>query len=242
MEAAPAHHAYQRHAVGLLSLLAVAAMVPTPTTAGAVTLNGITFSDELGGFELIGGSGSGSKEDPFIIVERIYQSKPAVLTIRGMATALALRKFSFHFSGFSLIKVVINATLDDWQNFGLALETPLGTASTYLDGLSFGQAIPKNRPITSDVFANTIVVDEPDDSVIFDNGSVPPGTKVLFKLLITDHSPREVFFLRQWREEHIAQAPRGRGLSEDGQGPDGVRVLELAAQDGILELAGEMRR
>ena len=53
MEAATAHRAFRRHAAGLLSLLAAAAMVPTPSNAGAITLNGITFSDELGGFELL---------------------------------------------------------------------------------------------------------------------------------------------------------------------------------------------
>src|SRR4051794_4577367 len=52
---------------------AVAALLAgsAPTSAEPVTLGGITFSDERGGFVIRGGRGSGTVEDPFVVVEEI---------------------------------------------------------------------------------------------------------------------------------------------------------------------------
>jgi hypothetical protein len=36
-----------------------------------ISVNGVTFSDELGGFVLERASGQGSMDDPFVVVERM---------------------------------------------------------------------------------------------------------------------------------------------------------------------------
>ena len=49
-------------------LIAVLLVPVEKTRAASLTVDGVTFSDELGGFVLEGVTGSGSMDDPFIIV------------------------------------------------------------------------------------------------------------------------------------------------------------------------------
>ena len=55
----------------------IAACGAIPMVAGLgvaqpMTTGGITFSDSGGGFTIVAVSGSGSSDDPFIVVEEIY--------------------------------------------------------------------------------------------------------------------------------------------------------------------------
>ena len=220
----------RRLSANALILMAVAA----PAGAEPVTLNGITFSDELGGFTIVAGSGSGAPDDPFVIVERITANQPAVLTIRGLTSSFGNPVRTNHYVGFALTKVVVNATGRAWRSFGVELETRLGEHSTYLDGLSFGQEPRAARTISADRYRNTEVIDEPSDGVRFTRGTVRPGEQVVIRLVVTDNTPRPVFYLAQLRPEPMAGALVPRRLAAAGDcalvpplppGQNGLEVL-----------------
>lgn len=207
--------------LGVAALL-VAALAAAPARPEPLTLNGITFSDELGGFVLLEGSGSGTPDDPFVIVERITSDAPAVLVIRGLSIAFGNPLGSNHFVGFALTKVVINATQRVWRSFALGLQPKLGEDSTYFDGLSFGQDDTTVRTLASDLYSDVVVIDEPLDGMRFRDGAVRPGEQAMFRFVITHNAPKSEFFLVQQREQHIVLGP-GRGapaapLVRDGPG------------------------
>ena len=58
--------------------------------AEPITLGGLTFSDELGGVRLERGWGSGSLDDPIVLVEEITGDGPAILIVRGMTIGTTL--------------------------------------------------------------------------------------------------------------------------------------------------------
>jgi len=188
------------------------AVAAAPAWGEPLTLNGITFSDELGGFALVDGWGGGSPDDPFVLLERITSDGPAVLVIRGLSTAFGNPLGSNHFVGFALTKVVVNGTQRVWRSFSLGLQASLGEDSTYYDGLSFGQDDSAVRTLASDLYGDVVVIDEPVDGMRFRDGQVGPGEQVMFRLMITDNAPKAEFYLVQQREQHIVLGP-GRGVA-----------------------------
>lgn len=182
--------------------------------AEPITLDGLTFSDELGGVRLEQGWGSGSLEDPIVLVEEITGDGPAILIIRGMTHRFGNRIRSHHEVGFALTKLVRNGTGEPWSLFNLELREFLDRASPFGDGLSFGQASDAGRPFRSDRFAETIETREPFDGVQFVDGLVEPGETVALSVVITDTTPRFDFYLLQKRDSPLAGAPR----SGDGAG------------------------
>jgi hypothetical protein len=176
--------------------------------AEPVTLNGITFSDELGGVVLRGGWGSGRLDDPFVLIEEITDARPAILAIRGLSTAFGNLIHSQHTTGFALTKIVRNRTNAAWPSFDLELREMLGAMSPYEDGLSFGQASRSGRPFVSTGYGAALETSEPFDAVSFSGGTVRPGETVVFTVVITDTTPRPVFYLLQKRESPIARAPK----------------------------------
>ena len=174
--------------------LAAWLMVPWPATAVAdpVTLNGITFSDEIGGF---------------VIVERVTDDAPAILVVRNFSAAFGNPTRTQHLAGFAITKVVINDTAKAWQSYELELQERLGEGSTYGDGLSFGQHPGSQRSFSSDRYGDLIATDEPMDGVVFRDGVVRPGQRVAFSFFITDNTPNAVFYLVQSRDQPLATAP-----------------------------------
>ena len=142
-----------------------------------MVLEGLTFSDELGGLTIVEARGSGSLEDPFVLVEEVTADGPAILVIRGMTHRFGNRIRSHHEIGFALIKVVRNRTDQPWSLFNLELREFLDHASPFGDGLSFGQATEAGRPFSSDRFAESLETREPFDGVQFYSGLVPPGER-----------------------------------------------------------------
>ena len=175
--------------------------------AEPITLNGITFSDEIGGFSLVDGWGSGTLADPFVIVERVSDDAPAILVVRDLSAAFGNPTRTQHLAGFAMTKVVINATDDAWQSYELELQESLGQDSTYGDGLSFGQNPTSARSFSSDLYRDTIAIDEPLDGVTFRQGVVRPGEQVAFSFFVTDNTPQSVFYLLQTREQPVVMAP-----------------------------------
>ena len=176
--------------------------------AEPVTLSGITFSDELGGFTILDGRGSGSRADPFVVVEQVVTDRPTVLVVRGLSESFGNPARTNHFAGFWLVKVVINGTDQSWTGYRMELEENLGQGSPRFDGLSFGQEFPiVNRMFTADRFSDMTVLDEPHDGIAFAGGLVPPGDRVAFDVVITHNAPKEEFYLVQRHEQSIAALP-----------------------------------
>src|SRR3546814_10390729 len=97
-----------RIAAGALLLLAHSLVAPA--AAKTITVEGVTFSDELGGFTLLGVTGRGLLEDPFVVIEEVTGPGEIVLVIRGLAPRFGNRIGSQHMVGFAMTKVAINRT------------------------------------------------------------------------------------------------------------------------------------
>jgi len=191
-----------------LALAAGAAAPGTVTRAEPVTLAGITFSDELGGFEILEGRGRGTPEDPFVVVERITGDGPVVLVVRGLSEGFGNPSGSNHFAGFVLTKVAVNATRTPWPAFRIELQEQLGTDSGYYDGLSFAQD-PRGarRGFGSDRFPRVSATDEPLDGLDFRGEAVGPGERVAMRFTVSDNTPRAEFYIVQRREGPVARLP-----------------------------------
>lgn len=189
----------------LLAMLAWAGSGPAPR-AETVTLAGITFSDELGGFEIESGSGNGSLADPFVLIERITSSRPAVLVIRGLDPGFGNRAGTAHQTGFVLRKTVVNATVAIWRSFQVELQQELGKDSTYDDGLSFAQGAGAARRFLADRFAAVRAVDEPLDALVFSDGAVAPAEQATLEFSVTHNYPVPEFYLVQRHDQPVALA------------------------------------
>ena len=185
-------------------VLAVEVSFGLPVLAEPVSLDGLTFSDELGGFDIVGASGSGSLEDPFVVVEDITADGPAILTIRGMSHRFGNRIRSHHEIGFALTKILRNRTQRPWSFFNLELREFLDHASPFGDGLSFGQASQAGRPFRSDRFTDTLDTTEPFDGVQFLGAEVGADETVVVNVVITDTTPRWEFYLLQSEDSPLA--------------------------------------
>jgi hypothetical protein len=219
-----------RGLAGLSLLFSVLASVPE-AGAGAFTREGLTFSDELGGFRLVQVGGTGSLEDPFVVMEEIDGQGPAILLITGLTADFGNRAGTQHLTGFAMVKVAVNAGRNPWREFRLELRESELHASPYGDGLSFAQAAI-GRPVASDVFRAVRAIDEPFDSLVFDDGKVEPGGTAEFRFLVTDESPVPRVLLVQEVEPPLAEHrppaafDRGRpalalrpGAAPDARGP-----------------------
>jgi hypothetical protein len=196
----------------LAGWLALAEVLAPAVQAEPLTLEGLTFSDELGGVEIMQGWGSGTLDDPFVLVEEITEDEPAILVVRGMSHRFGNRIRSHHEVGFALTKIVHNRTEQAWSQFDLELRELVDYPSPFGDGLSFGQASEVGRPFFADRFVDSIETREPYDSISFFDGSVEPGETVVVKVMITDTTPRYEFFLLQKRDSPLALTP---GLPAD---------------------------
>lgn len=194
--------------IAQLSCLMVAAALGflsgPPAGARPVTLEGLTFSDELGGVELVDGWGTGTLDDPFVLVEVITGTGPATLVVRGASWRFGNRIRSHHEIGFALTKIVHNQTEIPWPIFNLELRELQESASPFGDGLSFGQATEAGRPFTSDRFTTSDDVAEPYDGITFYGGLIRPGEQVTLSFVVTDTTPRWEFFLLQRRDSPLA--------------------------------------
>lgn len=183
------------------------AVLPQPLPAAPVTLEGITFSDEEGGFTILEGRGTGRPDDPFVIVEEIHDDqRPAILTIRGLGRNLGNRLGGSPVIGFTLVKMVRNGTPRTWTSFEMELREIKTRPSPYDDGLSFAQAQGAERIYRSDRFSAAFQTDEPLDAVSFTGGVVAPGETVTLQVTITDYSPNWQFYLLQRRQVPLADA------------------------------------
>ena len=63
--------------------MCLAFLVPGPALAETWSTAGLSFSDELGGARLLSASGTGTRDDPIVLIEEIVGAGPAVLVVRN---------------------------------------------------------------------------------------------------------------------------------------------------------------
>lgn len=187
-------------ALKLVAFMAVVAgCLLGPAQSGQISAGGFSFSDELGGFRLISVSGSGTTNEPFVIVEEIFDGLPAILVIRRQTGFSQLPSWKPG-AGSKLIyvrKIVRNLTNRVWTGFDLELRQILDKPSRYDDGLSFNQVTRKQSDVTSDRFAKHHRRFEPRDSIRFEQGQVDTGAQLTLRLPISDTTPVGKFYLMQ---------------------------------------------
>ncbi len=179
-----------------LLFLALGALAICPARAGEITVAGISFSDEEGGFALTSVSGAGTVEDPFVVVEEIFDPRQAVLVIRGMR-AFGNRVGGQQTAALALRKIVVNRTAEVWQNFQLELREVPTRHSPYEDGLSFGQNTELAEIFTLSSFPDLQRFDEPQDTLGFSGQTVAPGDSAHFQFVVSDTSPIGKVYLYQ---------------------------------------------
>jgi hypothetical protein len=174
------------------------------TAAAPVTLDKLTFDDRLGGVVLRDGWGTGTLEDPFVLVEDIIDDGPAVLTVTGFRMDFGNRIGTQHTTGFALTKIIRNMTERQWDSFELEVRELLSRSSPYEDGLSFAQDASRDIAMGSDRFTAVYKTDEPLDSLVFSGDTIRPGETVTVRMVITDYSPSWEFYLLQRRNAPVA--------------------------------------
>jgi len=205
---------------GLIAYVATASIsaLPVMTTiarATELTDQGLSFSDEKGGFRVVSVTGTGTRDDPITVTEDVTGPGDPVLIIRGFGAEFGERAGSFHATGFAMKKIIINHTGKTWRSYRVELREVETRQSNYGDGLSFGQndagaeAYAAGSP-----FPDVLRTYEPEDSVTFSGGLVPPGATAILSFVVTDMSPVHQFYLFQQPMEPIVErntpAPKTR--------------------------------
>jgi hypothetical protein len=182
-----------------------------PANAEPRVIGGLLFSDEAGGFVIVDGWGTGTLEDPIVVVEEVIEPMPITLIVRGFSPEWGNRLATSHPAGFALKKVVVNRTQYVWNSYDHELQLVRGTPSDIYDGLSFGQGSEAGRPFLSDSFGTGTMQDEPRDYVTFRDGEVAPGASATFQYVITATSGHDEFYIVQDPNRPLANlAPGGR--------------------------------
>ena len=196
----------------------VALGLAVPAHGGAMTIEGITFSEGSSNIRLLDVSGTGTLADPFVVLEEILAAGDAVLAVEVHEKDFGSRVSTVHSFGFALVKVVVNQTRETWNFFNIELEGTLGIGSDYYDGLSFGQKAQVNRPFTSDRFSGVEDIVEPRDVLRFGQGRVRPGERVSFRLAVTHTGRAPSFFLVQHMRRPLAARDTPLRLAQTGDG------------------------
>ena len=89
--------------------------------ATPVTVNGLTFSEQSGAFEITGGSGTGTLADPITITEMVTDFD-VIMSIEGLSSSFGNPANTGHSSGFYLEKIITNNTGETWNFYDLELQ------------------------------------------------------------------------------------------------------------------------
>lgn len=194
-----------RLVLGLAALAGQLLGVPAMSVAAPISHQGLVFSDELGGFDLVSVSGTGTLEDPITVVERVTGDRAIMLTIRNFGRDFGNRIGSQHVAAFAMRKIVINQTDRVWRNYQMELREVTTRHSPYGDGLSFGQNSYIGTHYTKSNFTNVQRFDEPEDTLGFSGAEIAPGGQAEFNFIISDMSPVSVFYLVQIPLQPLSQ-------------------------------------
>jgi hypothetical protein len=185
----------------LATLLVAAASV---AVADPITVEGLTFSDELGNFRLVSVTGKGTLEDPFVVKEEILGPNDPILVIKNFSHDFGNRVGTQHTAAFAVEKIVVNKTTKTWQGFQVELRELQNRPSTYEDGLSFGQASQLADDYVQSSMPSSQRLDEPEDSLGFGGADIPPGGTATFRFIISDMSPVYRFYLVQRPQQPLS--------------------------------------
>jgi hypothetical protein len=227
----PARHNSAMRAFSLVASV-VCGLLWAGTAFGVeITREGMSFSDEGGGFTLKSVTGHGSLDDPYIVTEDVFGPREAVLVIRGMKQA-GNRIGTHHIAGIAVTKIVVNRSKDIWQNYQMELREVPTRHSPYEDGLSFAQNTVIAGAFTASSFPDLQRYDEPQDTLGFSGKSVPPGDSAQFTFLITDMSPVEKIYLFQQPLQPVSEL-QNPGAIQQGAVPvePGKRPVRQKAND-----------
>ena len=183
--------------LGPAALLILLLGPPAAVSAAPITHQGLVFSDELGGFELVDVSGSGTLDDPITVVERVTGDRAITLTVRNFGRDFGNRIGSQHVAAFAMRKIVINDSSHIWRNYQMELREVTTRHSPYGDGLSFGQNSYIGLHYTKSNFPKVQRFDEPEDTLGFSGMEVTPGERAEFSFIVSDMSPVSVFYILQ---------------------------------------------
>ncbi len=184
----------------LVALFVALLAVHEASTAdgGVWRVGAYSFSDELGGFRILSAKGSGTKDDPVVLVQEFFSASPVTLVIRILGPIRPYANDPAVATGFlSLMVVARNASRLAWTEFEFELQEQLGTPSVYGDGLSFDQHRKESDNIRSLGFEEFQRAFEPYDRLLFTRGFVDPGAEASFGFLISDFTPKRTFYLVQ---------------------------------------------
>lgn len=158
-----------------------------------------SYSAEMGGFAIVGISGSGrTADDPVVLVQEFYSASPATLVIRAERPIRPLGFAGDFATGFIHMRIVtLNNSGLPWLEFEFELQEIRGRPSTFGDGLSFDQRRRASANISSDRYAQYSRDFEPYDRLLFHDGHTDPLETATFEFLISDFTPRWEFFLAQ---------------------------------------------
>jgi hypothetical protein len=180
-------------------LVGAAAICVLGSGAGAETwtTGGLSFSDEPGGARLLAASGTGSRDDPIVLIEEITGPGPAILEVRNDRTGDLDVSPAIGFLTLSVVKIVVNRGPWRWAGFDLELMTGPDQPSVYSDGLSFDQPRTFQRLAKADRFQQVVQEDEPFDRIRFDRGRVDPAEYLRVDFDLVDVNGTAVFYLVQ---------------------------------------------
>lgn len=192
-------------AMGLAALATLMLGVPAVARAAPIAHQGLVFSDELGGFNLVSVSGNGTLEDPIVVIEEVTGDRAIALTIRNFGRGFGNRIGSQHVAAFAMKKIVVNKTDRTWRNYQMELREVTTRHSPYSDGLSFGQNSFIGTAYTKSNFSSLQRFDEPEDTLGFSGAEILPGGQAEFSFIISDMSPVSVFYLMQVPLQPLSQ-------------------------------------
>lgn len=188
----------------LPALFAAACVSVSPAPAGDAAGGGTffagaySFSDEAGGFRILDVTGTGARDDPFVIVEEFFSSSPVTLTIRATLPLRPLDRSGVFANGDLHVRIeAVNGSGQAWIEFEFELQEVRDRPSLFGDGLSFDQRKEDTQTISSDSFARFSRDFEPYDRLLYRDGHVDPGASAGFSFFITDFTPRSEFYLVQ---------------------------------------------
>jgi hypothetical protein len=203
------HNRIKLAATSTVALLLQAEFCLTAESA-SLSVNGVTFSDRLGGLILEKVTGEGSMDDPFVLVERMTDSNGGTLSFH-VEPDFGNRVGSAHAIAFAVIKVIQNATELPCNSFELELQSKLGTPSDYGDGLPFRQGSNAGKPFSSDGFDQVILMDEPYYRIQFDHGKISIGAQVTLRFVLSESVPLAEAYLLQRPGKPVADGPSKAG-------------------------------
>jgi hypothetical protein len=211
----------------------VVALAPLCLVAGiaaaeTLTVGGMSFSDEPGGARLLSASGTGTRDDPLVLVEEIIGPGPAVLEIRNGRTGHLDVSPATGFLTLSVVKIIVNRGPWRWTGFDLELLTGPDQPSVYSDGLSFDQPQTFQRLARADRFLQTVQDDEPFDRIRFDGGQVDPAEYLRLDFDIVDVNGTATFYLVQRPLVLLAWDPPRRSAHDLAAYSEPLRVAPAA--------------